>query len=124
MHEDEEDEQRTHIFYKEQIDGEHAALQRAPVGELVFHHFVRHIPTNKQASEESAKRKEHLTCDEIKNVEQGLTKERKVLDASQRKRTERAHKAATRRDNLRGTVAGDAKLLMEKCGADLMERYQ
>ena len=124
MHEDEKDEQRTHVFYKEQINGEHATLQCAPVCELIFYHLVRYIPTHEQTREESAKWKEHLTCDEVEDVEQGLTKERQVLNASQRKRAERAHQTAARRDYLSCAAAGDAKLLLKECRADLMEGYQ
>ena len=98
MHEDEKDEQRTHVFYKEQIYGEHATLQCAPVCELIFYHLVRYIPTHEQTREESAKWKEHLTCDEVEDVEERLAQETHHLISPERQRAERPEHTAREGD--------------------------
>ena len=124
MEEDNQDACGTEILDGKEIDMEERPAESAPIGELVAHQLVGQIPSHHQAGEESAYRQEHLTCDEVEDVEQGLTKERQVLNVSQRRRAERAHQAATRRDYLSCAVAGDAKLLLKECRADLMEGYQ
>ena len=79
MHKDQEDEQRTDIFYEKQIYGEETSAKSAIVGELVPHHLMRHKPAYKKACEETTQREEHLTGNKIEYVEQRLTKKRKAL---------------------------------------------
>ena len=45
MQKDEQDSYRCHEAHAEQEEAKEATAQRAPVGKLVAHQLLRHIPT-------------------------------------------------------------------------------
>ena len=122
VHEYQDDEQGTDIFHEEEIDVEKTSTESAPVCELVAHNLVWQIPTNEKAGEETTDGEEHLTRDEIEDVEQRLSEERQSLHTTKRQRAERTHDTTADSDYERSTVAGETHLLLEKGCADLMER--
>ena len=82
MEENKEDGQWTDILYQEQIEMEEAPTQRTPIGELVAYQFMWQEPTNKDTGQETYDRQEYLAGDEVKPVEQCLSKELKAVDCS------------------------------------------
>ena len=75
MEEDYQDTCRTEILDGEDIHMEEGAAESAPISEFIAHQLVRQIPSHHQAGEESAYRQEHLTCDEVEDVEERLAQE-------------------------------------------------
>ena len=65
-----QDTQRANDAHKEVVDSEETTTQCAPVGELILDKFLRNIPANEQACEESADRKEYLSGHEVEYIEE------------------------------------------------------
>ena len=124
MHEYQQYEQWTHIAYKEEIYVEHAATQCTPVGKLVAHNLMGNVPAYEKASEESADRQEHLPRDEIENVEQCLSEERQMLNATKRQRAKGTHHTARHRHYKRCHVARHMEFFLEERRAYLMKRNE
>ena len=80
MEENEEYTDGADVLHEEKINVEQPSIaQRSPVGELGTHDLMRHKPTDKDTSEEAHNRQEQLAGDEIEEVKEGLTEERKML---------------------------------------------
>ena len=69
MKEDGKNGQRRYETNEEKIDAEEPLRHSAPVRELVFDELLWYKPSNENACQETANRKEDLTSDKVKNVE-------------------------------------------------------
>lgn len=98
MEEDNQDACGTEILDGKEIDMEERPAESAPIGELVAHQLVGQIPSHHQAGEESAYRQEHLTCDEVEDVEERLAQETHHLISPERQRAERPEHTAREGD--------------------------
>ena len=80
VEEDKENTDGADVLDEEQIDVEQSSIaQRTPVAKLSAHDLMRYKPTYKDACEEAHDGQEQLTSDKVKEIEEVLAKERKML---------------------------------------------
>ena len=122
MEEHQQNGQGTDESHTEEIDAEERAADRPPVGELIVHNLLGHIPADKQTGEQATDRQEYLSGDKIEDVEQRLAKELQPIPRPKRQRAESTYHSAGDSDNGGRLTTRYMQFLLEKRGAHLMQR--
>lgn len=86
MQEDGEDAQWAYEAYHKHEDTKETPFQGAPIGEFIPHHFLGHIPTQEDASNQGTYRHEQLSGEVVAIGEEILAEETKPLHCSLRER--------------------------------------
>ena len=73
MQEDQENAHRAHEPHKEEEDAEKAAANRSPVGKLVTHNVLGHIPADEETGEEAANGQHDLSRHKVEHIEEILS---------------------------------------------------
>ena len=83
MKENQKNTDRANVLHTKQIKMEELSTGSTPIGIFITNNLMRNEPSYKQAGQESADRKEYLTGDKVKPVEQGSTSNGKSLIIAQ-----------------------------------------
>ena len=116
-----QDKYRADDSHTEQIDAEEPSAECAPVGELVFHDFLWHIPSNEEAGEEAADRQQYLSGHEIEYVEKRFAGYLQIIHVAQRERAEDADDASGDAHDEGAHLTADVQFLEEERRAHFMQ---
>ena len=73
VQEDQENAHRAHEPHKEEEDAEKATANRSPVGKLVTHNVLGHIPADEETGEEAANGQHDLSRHKVEHIEEILS---------------------------------------------------
>ena len=122
MQEDKENTDWTDKTDGEQENREESSLQGSPVGKLITHNLLWHIPSQEQTGDERPQRHEQLGSKVVTIAQEILAEEAQIRYGTLRERTEYSYDAAN--DGLEPGSLGTAylTLLINKGGTYLVHR--
>ena len=95
MQEDKENTDWTDKTDGEQENREESSLQGSPVGKLITHNLLWHIPSQEQTGDERPQRHEQLGSKVVTIAQEILAEEAQIRYGTLRERTEYSYDAAT-----------------------------
>ena len=122
MQEDKQNTDWTDETDGEQEDREESSLQGSPVGKLITHNLLWHIPSKEQTGDERTQRHEKLGSKVVTIAQEILAEETQIWYGTLRERTENGYDAAN--DGLEPGTLGTTylSLLIDKGGTYLVHR--